>query len=165
MTSEELLAAVLDEIKGLRADMKARPQAPSGAQTSGGPVTPAAADSDLDGQYGNEPVYKDPPRWKGQSYKGVRLSECPSDYLDALAEFHEWKAANPLPGKEGNTAYSTRDAARCRGWAARARVGGGGQGATRASGDPPPDFGGKPSEDDDIPFAINEAHWIGNALF
>lgn len=33
MTSVELLEAVLDEIKGLRADMKTRPQAPSGAQT------------------------------------------------------------------------------------------------------------------------------------
>lgn len=150
---DDVLALILEELQGLRADikqgisdMKARQQAPSGAQASGGPVTPAAADSDLDGQYGNEPVYKDPPRWKGQSYKGVRLSECPSDYLDVLAEFHEWKAANPLPGKEGNTAYSTRDAARCREWAARARDGG--QGATRAPGDPPPDFGAPPPGDD-----------------
>lgn len=37
MTSVELLEAVLDEIKGLRADMKTRPQAPSGAQTGAVP--------------------------------------------------------------------------------------------------------------------------------
>jgi hypothetical protein len=92
-----------------------------GSSSRGGNV---ADDADLDGQYGDPEVRKDPKQWLndgGASYAGRRMSECPSDYLLAVASFYEWRAGKEEaePEKAKYAAYSRRDAARARGWAAR----------------------------------------------
>jgi hypothetical protein len=95
---------------------------------------PAAAaaiadDADLDSQYGDERVRKDPTAkyWAGVSHVGLQLSQCPPDYLDAFAKYKE--ACAFMNEKEGDPAkakyagYDRRDAARARGWAKRLRAG------------------------------------------
>ena len=94
-----------------------------------------APDSDLDSQWGDEEIRKDPPRdWSGDSHKGRRMSECPPEYLDALAGYFDWKAgkedeeAQRLDGEEQSkkrkyAGYSRKSAARVRGWAQRLRSG------------------------------------------
>lgn len=93
-----------------------------------------ATDADLDGQWGNPEVKKNPPRWQGDSCVGRRLSECPPEFLDELAAFSDWKAgkdeeAAPALAEEDAAkkrkyaGYARKDAARARGWAARLRAG------------------------------------------
>ena len=107
------------------------------AQQGGSAAPGVASDADLDGQYGNPEVKKDPPRnWSGASFVGSRFSECPPEYLDALASFFDWKAGKDeeqakAAGDDEDTAkakakyarYARTDAARARGWAARLRAG------------------------------------------
>lgn len=85
-----------------------------------------APDFDLDGQWGDPEVRKDSPQWiknGGASYVGRKFSECPSDYLEALAAFFDWKAgkdeATGEPEKLKYAGYARKDAARARGWAKR----------------------------------------------
>lgn len=103
------------------------------------PAQAAASDADLDGQWGNPEVKKNPPRWQGDSCVGRRLSECPPEFLDELAAFSDWKAGkdeekakqhDEYEGEEDEAAkkrkyagYARKDAARARGWAARLRAG------------------------------------------
>ncbi len=99
------------------------------------PLAPSVApDSDLDSERGNFAVKKDPKQWKGESCVGRTLSECPPEFLDLLAETKDFKAgkededAAALAGaeqaqKKKYASYSRKDAARCRGWAARLRAG------------------------------------------
>lgn len=102
----------------------------SGATPSGGVISTrshggdVADASDLDGQYGDPEVRKDPPRWNGESYVGRPFSTCPSDYLRQLAGFFDWQAGKDE--ESGNThkgkptaPYRRQDAARARGWAKR----------------------------------------------
>jgi hypothetical protein len=118
------------------------------------PAGEAAADADLDGQYGDPTIKFDPKRWSGRSYVGSTYSQTEPAYLDAVAEALEWSANNPRPGKEKYASYDRRDAARARGWAARLRKSG-----PRTEGAPPagpqepllPDYESPPG-DDDIPF-------------
>lgn len=89
-------------------------------RASAGPAQPV----DLDSEYGNPVMKKDPPRWKGESCVGKKFSECPPDYLENLAGLREWQAekneADPAKAKfAGN---DRKDAARARGWAARLRA-------------------------------------------
>jgi hypothetical protein len=96
------------------------------ATTNGAAV---ADDSDLDGEWGDPIVKKDPSRWKGDSYAGSRMSQCPSDYLRAVASLVDWQADQDektnhvytnKEGKQVPTApFKRRDAARARGWAKR----------------------------------------------
>ena len=92
-----------------------------------------ATDRDLDGQYGDEIVKRDPKRWDGPSFANRRMSECSPEFLDCLAEFAEWaaerddeKARGGGPDSEKCVKYArygrTR-AARARGWARRLRSG------------------------------------------
>jgi hypothetical protein len=98
--------------------------APGGGQ---GPVEGAIADDrDLDSQYGNPEIKKDPPRWTGQSYAGCRFSDASPEYLETLAGFLDWKArkddeSNAVDAK-GNpkSKWARLDAARARGWRKRA---------------------------------------------
>ena len=94
-----------------------------------------ASDADLDGQYGNPEVKKDPPRWTGDSHVGRRYSECSPEYLDEMAGFQTWaaerdeKKAAPMPDgddkkkAEKNAWYARQRAGYARGWAARLRAG------------------------------------------
>lgn len=99
-----------------------------GGKASGAARNEIADDRDLDSQWGNPEIRKDPPKWieAGKaSYVGRKLSACPSDYLQALAGFYDWQAdrdekSGRVDAKGRPTApYSRRDAARARGWAKR----------------------------------------------
>lgn len=130
----------------------------AGGGSRGGAV---ASEAELDGQYGDPEVRRDPSSkyWPGQSYAGRRLSECPADYLDAYAKYKDACAwANDKDGgekKKKYAEYDRRDAARARGWAARLRAGwkpktttGGGRPLT----DDDYDDGGFGGDSDEIPF-------------
>ena len=94
-----------------------------GTSSRGGNV---ADDADLDGQYGDPKVRRDPKRWienGGASFVGCTYSQCPSDYLEAVAGLLEWQAGkdevNPDPEKSKWAPRARKDAARARGWAKR----------------------------------------------
>ena len=40
-----------------------------------------ATDRDLDSQYGDPKVFRDPYGWRGQSYVGVAFSDCPVEHF------------------------------------------------------------------------------------
>ena len=88
-----------------------------------------ASDKELDSQYGNPEIKKDPPRWKGPSFVGRRYSECTPEYLENLASFCDWKAGRDAAagkmtrGGKPLADLVRRDAARARGWANRLREG------------------------------------------
>ena len=118
MTSfEQEVLARLDRIE---AALKGGSRAPSPPPSSSGNVAPA---SDLDSKWGDPEVRYDPKRWRGDSYKGRRYSECPADYLLELAGFLDWMAGkDEEEGGEDKlkyAGYKRKDAARARGWAAR----------------------------------------------
>lgn len=132
--SPAVLASLLTEAQALSA-AAARLEAKLRAELGLAPhdVTKAAPpavadDADLDGQWGNPQVRKDPPRWTGPSYVGATYADCPPDYLDNLAGFLEWQAARSDEKNEmtnngkPRSGYLRKDAARCRGWAARNRA-------------------------------------------
>jgi hypothetical protein len=126
-----------------------------GTGSKGGGV---ANDAELDSQYGDPEIRKDPTEkyWTGASYAGCRLSQCPADYLDAFAKYKDACAyAGEKEGSEKKKKYADydrRDAARARGWATRLRNGwkpktGGGGGLGQPVTDE--DYGGGDSE---VPF-------------
>lgn len=110
----------------------------TGSSSGGGSV---ASDYDLDSDWGNPVIQKDPKRWTdggGESFAGCRMSECPADYLDAVANLYDWMAdKDDEAGRNGKTyfnkkqnkdvrvdgSFKRKDAARARGWAKRAREG------------------------------------------
>lgn len=121
--SEERIKALEARVAKLEGIITATATALGGGGASGGKVAP---DRELDDpQYGDELVKRDPPRWRAESFAGRRMSQCPPDYLDALAEFQDWcaerEAADPAKAKYAR--YSTSRAAKARGWAARLRAG------------------------------------------
>jgi hypothetical protein len=149
---------------------KAAPQAQSQQPAQ---VFEVATDDDLDGQYGNPEIRKDPPRWKGESQVGKRYSECTPEFLEVLAGFLTWKAGESdkkqetTSGGQAKSYYIRKDAARARGWAARFRAGAGAYRSTahtsstaareerEASGYQPPPQPPPPDDFDgteDIPF-------------
>ena len=103
--------------------------AASPAPASGYVVAPGAVadDAELDSNYGNPDVRKDPPRWKGDSFKGKKYSACSPEYLDALAGFLDWQAGkDDEKGTDDGkkyAGYARKDSARARGWAKRLRAG------------------------------------------
>ena len=112
--------AILAELRAMEARLMAEIRKLSAVvPASGGAV---ATDADLDGTHGDPDVKKDPKRWDGPSQAPCRMSECPPEYLDVLADFLNWKANKPREGKEQYADYDRRDAARARGWAARKRA-------------------------------------------
>jgi len=108
-----------------------------------------ASDEDLDGKYGDPEVKFDPRDWPGPSCKGLRMSECPADFLDMIAETFDYFAQKAEEtGEEYNgkpvAPYKRKDAARARGWAARIR-----------SGKVTP----RVADDDDDPWHVGEEKW------
>lgn len=92
-----------------------------------------APDRDLDGKWGDPLIRFNPRGWKGPSLKDRKMSQCPAEFLDLLAEAHDWfaekaeqngemtKSENPKP----KGPFERQAAARARGWAKRIRAGGG----------------------------------------
>ena len=78
-------------------------------------------------QWGDPEVRKDPKRWTGAPVAPAKMSQCPPDYLDAVAEFKAWQASKEAEkgDEEGakKAGYCRKDAARARGWAKRLRAG------------------------------------------
>lgn len=132
--SPAILASLLTEAQALSA-AAARLEAKLRAEMGLAPhdITKAAApavadDADLDGQWGNPQVRKDPPRWTGQSYAGANYADCPPEFLDVLAGFLEWQAGKADEKNEmtnngkPRADLIRRDAKRARGWSARNRA-------------------------------------------
>ncbi len=102
--------------------------------SQGGAVAPV---SQIRGERGNPKIGKAPKNWDGPSFEGCVASECSPDYLDFHADFLDWKASNPRPGKEKYAQYDRADAARCRRWAIEIREGRYKQEARVIEGPPP----------------------------
>ncbi len=93
-------------------------------------TTPAPQDdADLDTKAGDETVKFNPRDWTGQPLKGLRMSECPPEALDLLANSFDYFArknddTNAVDSK-GNpkSRYDRQSARRARGWSARLRAG------------------------------------------
>lgn len=122
MKADEL-RTVLDRIEGKLDRLLAGGGAARAASSSGGGEV--APDRDLDSEWGDPEIKKDPKRWNGEPLAPIRMSEAPSDYLDVVAEFFEWQAGED-DKKEKKDAkgrpksyYARKDAARARGWALR----------------------------------------------
>lgn len=137
--SEEVLQRIAKDIADIKAALAAGAVAfaaalgatvPSSSSGGGSGAGRVANDQELDSQYGDPVVRKDPTAryWTGASYGGCQLSECPPDYLDAFAKYKDACAyVNEKEGKaekQKYVEYDRRDAARARGWAARLRGGG-----------------------------------------
>lgn len=107
--------------------------AKASAPAAGGEV---ATDAELDGQYGDPEVRKDPTRWQGESFVGRRYSETSPEYLDMVASLEDWRAGKDdeagqrgelnNKGKPKDGYFARKNAARARGWAKRLRSGWGG---------------------------------------
>lgn len=121
MNADEKLDAIFKTVKAIEKRLAAGP-----ATRGGNDVAP---DHDLDGQYGDPLVKKDPKRWDASqgSYAGCHYSECPPEYLDVVAEFKDWQAMmDEKKGTEDDKRkahFNRLDAARARGWAQRLRDG------------------------------------------
>lgn len=128
----EKLAATQERIARCAEAVDARrTSAPSSA--SGPSVAP---DRDLDSQYGDPQVKKQPRDWSGTNMVGKRYSQTSPEFLDMMADFLDWKAGkndedaeDASKGAEDRASakkfakYARTDAARARGWAARLRAG------------------------------------------
>ena len=87
------------------------------AQGSNGGGGGVATVAQIRGDKGDPKIGKAPKNWHGPSFDGCVASECTPEYLDFHADFLDWKADNPRPGKEQYAKYDRADAARCRRWA------------------------------------------------
>ena len=107
--------------------------APAGQASIGRHEFRVAADSELEGEWGDKVIRKDPPRYRIESFVGRKWSEASADYLDALAGFLDWTAtkdrgaAPSLPPEEAAKKlkyadYADADAAKVRAWAKRKRA-------------------------------------------
>jgi hypothetical protein len=120
VNDEQLLSEILAIVKRIDAKLNA---AKAGGEGE------VASDADLDSQYGDETIKRDPSAkyWKGGTLAGLRMSECPADYLLAYAKYKDACAfMNAKEGKEEKAkyvGYDRKSAARARGWAARVRDG------------------------------------------
>jgi hypothetical protein len=116
-----LLGEILATVKRLEQKVDAMKSTASSGDT--------ASDRDLDGQWGNPIIRKDPKRWDASqgSYVGCKYSECPPEYLEAVAALKDWQAG--MDDKKGGeedkrkAKFARLDAARARGWAQRLRNG------------------------------------------
>lgn len=126
LTEINYLNSINDSLKSIDGTLKAL-LALSRARTAK-KAPEIASDADLDGKYGNPEVRFDPRDWPAESCKGLRMSECPADFLDMLAETFDYFAAKAEETNEQYNGkpvapYKRKDAARARGWAKRIREG------------------------------------------
>lgn len=152
-------SAILAEVKALREQMD-RLMAHFGLGDNGRRAPNASGNvasvRDIQGDRGDPKIGKMPRNWTGDNFEGCSASECSPDFLDFYADFLDWKANNPRPGKEKYAEYDRRDAARCRRWGIEIREGRTQQGKPKRAASPPPDGdtvwshgSGGPSPDDD----------------
>lgn len=132
----------LDRIESKLDQLLAKPAAsrPSSPPVSTSGEVKPGPDSDLDSEYGDFVVKKDPPRYKGPSFAGKKLSQTSPEFCDAVMGLALWKAAKDIEaGDEKKAGYARRDAERALGWKLRLEGG----------------FKTGPSieADDDIPFS------------
>jgi len=130
VSDEELMHSKLDRLLASVANIEKRLATLTVKQAASSSKIEAADDSDLDGQYGDPVVKKDPPKWEGQSFVGCKFSECSAEYLDNVAGFKMWQAGKEeAKEKAGDEAagkkawYARKDASRAAGWARRIREG------------------------------------------
>lgn len=126
---------------------------------AGGAAPNIAPDADLDGQYGDPKIGKDPPEryWPSrESFVGARFSDAPPEYLDAVAKWNDARAfmsqrdldsGRDVEKNQKTLRYATSDAARARGWAKRLR-----ERVVAAPAINPADVDYVGVGDDDIPF-------------
>lgn len=120
-TTKDFTMAEFRALKALAAGLVAAQLGGAGGGASAGAAAP---DSELDHEYGNPTVRKDPKKWTGKSYVGCTFSQCPVEYLETLAGFLDWKATKEdEEGKTKYAGYSRKDAARARGWIRRIKAG------------------------------------------
>lgn len=147
MTSDEKLDAIMGMLTTLNKKLSAAP-------TAKAPAIEPSDDKDLDGQYGDPVVKKDPPKWKGDSFIGCKLSECSVEFLESFAGFKAWQASKDDEkgtDEDGKKAwYSRKDAARALGWAIRIKNGW--HASDRVKDAFPGTTTGDADMDDDIPF-------------
>lgn len=130
MSATEQTLKLLTEIRdGIREGNALLRQfvAGGGASGSGGAV---ASDRELDSKYGDPEVRVSKLRdWTGLSMKGRKYSQCPAEFLDQLAELHEYSARKADEKGEKTDKgkpvgdFRRRDARLARGWAQRVREG------------------------------------------
>ncbi len=116
------IAVALEELLALSKTKRAATPAPAQPQAN------LAPDSELDSQYGDEPVKFKPRDWTGAFTKGQRMSESDPAMLDQLAvAFDYFAGKNDEANAKTDTGvakstYDRRSARRARGWAARLRA-------------------------------------------
>ncbi len=97
----------------------------AGGGGGGGGGAEIADDNDLDSQWGNPVVRKNPKDWTGDSCEGLKYSDCPPAFLEMLAGLLDWQARksdekNELTANgKPRSSFLKKDAARARGWARR----------------------------------------------
>lgn len=117
-----LIARIRADLDTLETQLTGQPVQRTAA---GKGLPPPADDADLDGQYGNPVVHKDPPKWTGSSFAGATFSDCPPDYLRILADLLVWRAGKAdeegrtTKGGKPQSEFLRKDAARALGWAQR----------------------------------------------
>lgn len=124
MTAEERAQMTLSLLKSIDSSLKEL--VAQGKQKAKGDSVGAAIadDADLDSQYGDPVIRRDPKRWTGESYVGSKFSETTPEYLEEVASFKDWQAGkDAAAGDTKKAGYNRKDAARARGWAKRLREG------------------------------------------
>lgn len=122
VAQEDVLAALRVVLREVRQGFKALGAELAAVRAEVCAASAVAPDSDLDGERGDPEVRRDPKRWSGAPQAPCRMSECPPDYLDVLADLLDWKADHPREGKEQYVRFDRAAAARARGWAKRKRA-------------------------------------------
>lgn len=87
-----------------------------------------ASEAELDQKWGDPEVRFTPRDWTGEPMKGRKMSECPAEFLDVLADTFDYFAgkaeeSGELYNGKPTAPYKRKDAARARGWALRIRSG------------------------------------------
>jgi hypothetical protein len=147
-----LTDSFLKDIRDLLVDIRDAIRAGNGTARQA-PAQAVASDHDLDSAKGNPLAKKMPLDWGGPDFKGKKLSECPPELLDMLAERQDYFAKqNDINGEKDNNGgpkskWDRLEASRMRGWAKRIRAGW--KPAPRPSFD---DAEADTITDDDIPF-------------
>lgn len=154
-TTDSLLTDILGELRLIKAALVQRPVSAAGSAKSDS----VATDAELDDPRNNLSIRSDPKRWIGPSYAGCKYSECPPEYLDAVASFKDWQAgkdeesgAVDAKGRK-KSMWARKDAKLARGWAQRLRNGWKApEGEAPAEAPPGQEYGGGAGVDDDLPF-------------